>query len=208
MTSFNTQTNLAVSSFKSGHRLPGAYNQWCPCGTNGDYFDMWPRPNPNVLSTWDNTRGCLYYDTGFTNYRVEAVWEGNHGFTCFPMVCVNPNASEFAYTAYLEPDLESGIILWELGRNAIPTPDIVPIGTEAFLGAPHIDGTDVAVRMDVIDNVLTVYMDGDLYFTQAVTANLQGSGIVGISMDKLSTTVAPNDINEGMLISSFTVTPL
>ena len=204
----STQLDLSTTIFKSGHRLPGQYEQWCPCGTNGDYFDMWPRPTPEVLETWDNTRGCLYYDTGLTNYRVEATWAGNHGFTCFPMVCVNPNASEFSYTAYLEPDLESAIILWELGKQAIPTPDIVPIGSVAFLDAPHVDGTPVAVRMDVIDNVLTVYMDGDLYFTQAITANLQGSGIVGISMDKLQAIVPPNDINEGMLISSFKVTPL
>jgi len=206
---FSTETGLAISSFKSAHRIPGHENWWCPCGTNGDYFDMWPRPNPNVLDDWDNTRGALYYDTGFTNYRVEGTWAGVHGFTCFPMVCINPAASEFGYTAYIEPDLSSLTILWELGRDALPSPgEIDPIQSTAYKEGAHVDGTPVPVRLDVIDDVLTVYLDGVLYFTQAVTANLQGSGIVGISMDKLDTTVAPNDINTGMLVSSFTVTEL
>lgn len=204
----SSRIQWGTSKMRSAHRHAGQRNQWCPAGINGDYYDLWERIDADQLAGWTNTRGALYYDTGLTNYRVEATWAGNHGFTCFPMVCVNPDASEFSYTAYLEPDLGSAIILWELGRNAIPTSDIVAVGSESFLGAPHVDGTPVDVRMDVIDNVLTVYFDGDLYFTQPVTANLQGSGIVGVSMDKLQAVSGDNDIHEGMLTSSFRVTPL
>tara|TARA_R110002012_G_scaffold112733_2_gene258561 strand:- start:1131 stop:1775 length:645 start_codon:yes stop_codon:yes gene_type:complete len=213
-----TQSNIVVGSdaldislndFKSAHRLPGQFDWWTPAGTNGDYIDQWPRLTAEQLGDWDNTRACLYYDTGLTDYRVEGTWEGNHGFTCFPMVCINPDASEFGYTAYLEPDIASLLILWELGRDALPSPgEIVAVGSVANPGGAHVDGTPVDVRMDVIGTTLTVYFDGVLTFTQAITANLQDSGIVGISMDKLDTTAPPNDINEGMLISSFKVTPL
>jgi hypothetical protein len=193
---------VSQSEFKSAHRLPEQANWWGPMGIREGYAYGYPALTPNVLSDWNTTyRSLMYYDTGFKNYSVEATWDGNYLVSSFPIACMNPNASELCYTMYVEHAL-GGLVLWELGRNPMPWPgEIVGIQTKLW---SHTEFTPVTTRLDVIDNVLYVYVDDVLEMTQPVTANLQDSGIVGMTADYYHAATHKTSV----AMSSFKVTEL
>ncbi len=172
---------MRFSRLRSNHLLPGASNWWNPCGVvNGFYTNLAPDDGDIMQPDVPGARAGMYQDTGVSNVSVELVWRGFDRYQAGPMVCINPDASDFGIGFWYEKLIYGGTaVLWALGRQ----PSNIRMIAQKNDSGYHASGSHMTLRMDVIGDVVKCYRDGVLMMTETVPAELVGSTIHGLSVD-------------------------
>lgn len=177
------------SGWVDASTLAGQSDWWDALEVLDEYVVI-PSPDDGAILQDTNSggRAAAYKDWGGgydRDVRVDAWWSGDYPLEGTPLICVNPDVSEFGigvWPANNVPPFGSVYLFGTVGRK----PSEFDVTATSVELADHVDGTRRKFSFVLSSDGTTVdfYVDDELIFEdQPIPANLQGSTSHGVAID-------------------------